>query len=277
MDILRERGIVALYHPSLRFAALEVTEIFPKIRTDLEHTFGWNFNLKPSVLLVKDGETFQRMAESPLTVAFAVPRKNLIVIDHSRVNINPFNLEIILKHELCHLLLHHHVKDVFLPRWLDEGVSQWASDGMADILLSEKHSALNRAVLKGSLIPFKRLAHGFPRDKASLSLAYEESKSLVTFIVGKYGRKGILSVLEYMRKGEIVDTAILKGLSVSFEELEEKWRHSIRQRVTWFTYLAYNIYEILFVLAALITVYAFIRAFIRKRSYMKEDENDLYS
>jgi hypothetical protein len=258
-------------------AALEVTKIFPKIKTDLEHTFGWSFNLKPSVLLIKDGEEFQRMAESPLTVAFAVPGRNLIVIDHSRVNINPFNLEIIMKHELCHLLLHHHVKDILLPRWLDEGVSQWASDGMADIVLSEKRSALNRAILRGSLIPFKALEHGFPRDKESLSLAYEESKSFVTFIVSMFGRKGILSVLEYMRKGEDVDTAILKGLSVSFAELEEKWRHSINQRVTWFTYLAYHIYEILFVLAALITVYAFIRAFIRKRSYMKtEDENDLY-
>ena len=122
------------------------------------------------------------------------------------------------------------------------------------------------------------MEHDFPRDEASLSLAYEESKSFVTYIVGKFGKEGILSVLESMRQGETVDTAMLKGLSIPFEKLEEKWRQSLRQRVTWFTYLTYHIYEILFALGALITVYAFIRAFIRKRSYMKDEvENDPYS
>jgi hypothetical protein len=278
LDILSGNEFKALYHPSLRSVALEVTEVYPKIKTDLEQTFGWDFNLKPSILLIKDREKFQLMAESPLTVAFAVPRRNLIVIDHSRMYTNPFSLEVILKHELCHLLLHHHVRVVALPRWLDEGVSQWASDGIADIILNQKRSILNKATLKRSLIPLSALDHGFPRDAESLSLAYEESKSFVTYIVSKYGKEGVLSVLENMRQGKTVDTAIMNGLAISFEKLEEKWRHSLRQRVTWFTYLSYHIYEILFAFGALITVYAFIKAFIRKRSYMKNEvENELHS
>jgi len=267
-----------LFHPDLRAAAFEMAEVYPYLSANLEHTFGWNFNLKPSILLIKDGEAFRQMAESPLTVAFAVPARNLIVIDHSRMHLNPFTLEVILKHELCHLLLHHHVREVALPRWLDEGVCQWASDGIADIILSQKRSSLNRATLQRSLIPLNALENDFPRDDASLVLAYEQSKSVVTYIVHKFGKEGVLSVLNGMRQGEPLDTAILNELSISLAELEEKWRHTLRQRVTWFTYVIYNIYEILFVLGALITVFAFIKVFIRKKAYMKdESENDPFS
>lgn len=278
LHTLRGEEFRVLFHPDLRAAAFEMAEVYPYLSANLEHTFGWNFNLKPSILLIKDGEAFRQMAESPLTVAFAVPARNLIVIDHSRMHLNPFTLEVILKHELCHLLLHHHVREVALPRWLDEGVCQWASDGIADIILSQKRSSLNRATLQRSLIPLNALENDFPRDDASLVLAYEQSKSVVTYIVHKFGKEGVLSVLNGMRQGEPLDTAILNELSISLAELEEKWRHTLRQRVTWFTYVIYNIYEILFVLGALITVFAFIKVFIRKKAYMKdESENDPFS
>ena len=278
LHTLRGEEFRVLLHPDLRAAAFEMAEVYPYLSANLEHTFGWNFNLKPSILLIKDGEAFRQMAESPLTVAFAVPARNLIVIDHSRMHLNPFTLEVILKHELCHLLLHHHVREVALPRWLDEGVCQWASDGIADIILSQKRSSLNRATLQRSLIPLNALENDFPRDDASLVLAYEQSKSVVTYIVHKFGKEGVLSVLNGMRQGEPLDTAILNELSISLAELEEKWRHTLRQRVTWFTYVIYNIYEILFVLGALITVFAFIKVFIRKKAYMKdESENDPFS
>ena len=278
LHTLRGEEFRVLFHPDLRAAAFEMAEVYPYLSANLEHTFGWNFNLKPSILLIKDGEAFRQMAESPITVAFAVPARNLIVIDHSRMHLNPFTLEVILKHELCHLLLHHHVREVALPRWLDEGVCQWASDGIADIILSQKRSSLNRATLQRSLIPLNALENDFPRDDASLVLAYEQSKSVVTYIVHKFGKEGVLSVLNGMRQGEPLDTAILNELSISLAELEEKWRHTLRQRVTWFTYVIYNIYEILFVLGALITVFAFIKVFIRKKAYMKdESENDPFS
>jgi hypothetical protein len=96
--------------------------MFPHLKANLEREIGWDLNLIPSVLLMKNRKLFQRMAESPLTVAFAVPARNLIVIDYTRMLVRPFSLEITLKHELCHLLLHHHIRGHDFPRWLDEGV-----------------------------------------------------------------------------------------------------------------------------------------------------------
>lgn len=276
LDVLKDKDFAVFYDPPLKYSALKVADIYPGIKADLERIFGWKLNLKPSIILIKDRAKFQRMAESPLTVAFAVPARNLIVIDHSKMRINPSNLGNILKHELCHLLLHHHIRGVALPRWLDEGIAQWASDGISDILMHKKRSLLNKAVFRDRLIPLHTLQKGFPPDKESLSLAYEEGKSFVTYIISKFGKEGILTVLNYMRQGEDVDSAILKALSIPLRELKKKWHHSLRQRVTWFTYLSYHLYEILFSVGALITVYAFIRVIRRKKAYMKEEEDDRF-
>ena len=121
-DVIEGRTVRVAFDPSLESVAQEVADIYPHLKANLEQHMGWDLDLIPSVLLIKDRKLFQRMAESPLTVAFAVPARNLIVIDHSRMLVHPFSLEITLKHELCHLLLHHHIKGHDFPRWLDEGV-----------------------------------------------------------------------------------------------------------------------------------------------------------
>jgi hypothetical protein len=276
MDVLKAKNFTVFYDPPLRFAAQEVVDMYPRIKADLEHIFGWQLNLKPSVVLIRDRRQFQRMAESPLTVAFAVPTRNLIVIDHSRMSTNPFNLGVVLKHELCHLLLHHHIRASTLPRWLDEGIAQWSSDGIADIVMDQKRSRLNRVSFRNGLIRLHTLEKRFPADTPSLSLAYEESKSFVTYMIGKFGKQRVLTVLTYMRQGENVDSAILKALSIPLEELEKKWHRSLRQKITWFTYISYHLYEILFAAGALITIYAFIRLIIRKRAYMKGEEDSRF-
>jgi hypothetical protein len=104
----------------------------------LENTLEWTIDFKPTIVLVNDSEKFQEMTGNSLIVAYAVSQRNLIVIDHSKMNTKPFSLGSIIKHELCHLLLHDKISKVILPRWLDEGVSQWVSDGIAEIIMSRR-------------------------------------------------------------------------------------------------------------------------------------------
>ncbi|MBU1902554.1 MAG: hypothetical protein KJ573_03065 [Proteobacteria bacterium] len=263
-----------LFEPPLEPAAKQLTNIYPGVKAELERIFGWDLNLTPSILLIKESKEFQQMIKNPLTVAFALPEKDLIVIDYSKMNIHPFTLRNIFKHELCHLLLHQHIRSVPLPRWLDEGVAQWVSDGIGDIILDQKRSRLNKVALRGRFISLDSLARGFPRREEDLILAYEESKSFVDYIIGKFGREGVLKVLEGMKQGESVHAAVLRACSVSFEDLEKGWQSSLRRKMTWFTYLSYNLYEILFSLAALITVYGSIRIMLKKRRRMREELED---
>jgi hypothetical protein len=266
---VQSEEVAVLFEGPLGNAAKEVIEVYPAVRSELEGTFRWEVGFRPSVLLMGDSGAFKREAGSDITIALAIPARCLIVIDNSRVHARPFTLKTTLKHELCHLLLHHNIDG--LPRWLDEGVCQWASDGMAELIMSSDEPDLTRASLSGSLLPLREMER-FPADEGSLRLAYAESRSMVEYITGKYGRDGLLSVLENLRGGLTLEEALGKSLSVSMRELEGQWHDYLEGRYTWLTYISNNIYYILLSLAALMTVYGFIRFLMRKRAYRDEDE-----
>jgi len=271
---IKKNGVIVHFEMALRTAAKEVADLYPELKAELEKTIGWRIDFIPTILLIKNRKTFQRVAGSNLIVAYAVPRRNLIVIDYSKMKIHPFTIETTLKHELCHLLLHRYIRSDKLPKWLDEGIAQWVSDGMAEIIMGNRKSVLNKAILSGNQIPIKNLTDRFPDDRNSLLLAYEESKSIVEYIRDKYGDKGVLKVLEHQKNGDRVDEAILKGLSIPFEELERGWLNQLKRRITWFSYLSRNLYDILFFIAALLTILGFIKILMKKRSYKDEEWDD---
>ncbi len=265
-------NVVVLFEKPLRNVADEVIRLYPGIKSEIEEQFRWKLDYKPTVFLVKEREKFQMMAGHSLFVAFADPGRRLIVIDYSRMNVQPFTLATTLKHELCHLLFHHHIRDNNLPRWFDEGVAQWASDGIGEIIIANGKRLLNRASITEKYIPLGRLKHHFPRDDSALKLAYEESKSLVEYITGTYGSDSLLDIMNRLKEGEPIDDAILWSLSVSLEELEDNWHEHLRKQIPWLTYLSMNLYQILFFLGAVITIIAFIRYLIKKRR--QEDWED---
>jgi hypothetical protein len=265
---------LVVFDPPIEAAAEEVARLYPGVVRDLERTVGWTFKLKPSIVLVHRREAFLRMTQNPRIMAFAVPKRALVVVDYSVAGTLPFRLETTLKHELCHLLIYRHIRGVTVPAWLEEGLCQWVSGGIGEIIPEQKRSPLNRATLRGSFIPMDLLTNGFPRDPESFLLAYEQSKSFVAYMAGIAGRKGILEILDLMKNGDETESAIFKVLAVSLETLEEAWHRSLSREMTWFTFLSYHLYEILFALAALITVFGFIKMVLKKRAYMKEETED---
>jgi len=270
-SVIQTDEIVVVFEEPLRFVANEAVNIFTRIKSDLESSLNWTLDFRPTLVLTTNRERFEEMTGSGVVVAYAVPQRKLMVIDYTKMNTAPFSLGTIMKHELCHLLLHNRVKNGRLPRWLDEGISQLASDGIAEIMMSRKGSILDKAVLSNKLLSMKRLSQSFPRDKESLLLAYEESKSFVEFINHEFGRERILDLLGHLQAGSEIDGAVLKSFSIPFDELERRWHNHLRKKITWFTYLANNLYTILFFLAALITIAGFVRMMIKKRRY-GEDE-----
>lgn len=272
-EALQTKEIVIFFEEPLRQIAKEVEEVYPDIKSELMGTLKWEVDFRPEIILVKDKDAFRRMTESNIVIAFAVPDKNLIVLDTSRVYVKPFTLESTLKHELCHILLHRNIENKNLPRWLDEGVCQWASGGIAEIIVDNGERTLAKATVSDSMISIRNLTR-FPNDEKSLILAYEESKSMVEYIVSEYREQGILRVLKYLKQGYLADDSISKGLLVGTSELENKWIAHLKRRHTWFSYVGQHIYTVLFFLAALATVYGFMRLLKRKRAYVDEEEDE---
>jgi hypothetical protein len=263
--------VTVLYQPGLTSAAEHVADLYPLLRRQLEQTFSWRLDFRPTVVLTGDGTAFRRTAGSNLYVAFAVPEKRLVVIDYSRMNRDPFTVEATLKHEMCHLLLHHHLEGADFPKWLDEGVCQWISDGVTELATGTNPSILHQAVLSHTYLTLDELRSSFPADEKSLQLAYEESKGFVEYLNREFGRKSILELLDHLKNGDELEAAVRKTLSISFEELESRWVRRLRERNTWIAFLIGNLYQILFFLAALITVYGFARLLLKKRHY-EDDE-----
>lgn len=272
-DIIETVDVVFFFERTLRHAAEEAIGFYPGLRAQLEKSLGWRIHFRPTVILINNNIAFQKMAGSDIIVAFAVPHKDLIVIDYSKMKTDPFTIDATLKHELCHLLLNKYVRRENMPRWLDEGIAQWVSGGLADIIIRQKRSVLNEAILSGRYIEIKALAERFPKDRKSLILAYEESKSFVEYIIREYDLKGLRTLLGYLKEGERMESAVYKSFALSYGELEVRWYNGLKKRMTWHFFLINNLYEILFFITAIILIYGFIRAWIKKRAYGEYEED----
>jgi hypothetical protein len=273
-EMLQNEEISVVFEKPLMLAAREVVRIYPTAKKELENLFGWRFNIRPQVILVKDNQNFKKMTRNDLFVAFAVADKNLVVIDYSRMNVRPFTLGVTLKHELCHLLLHHQIRNSNLPRWLNEGVCQWVSDGIGEIYPDKSRSALDAAIISGRMLPLQGLTDNFPGNAASLMLAYEQSKSVVAYIERKYGKGTIMDILYHLKNGDSIETACMKSLSVTADQMEKEWLDQLARTPRWMVFFANNLYGILFFLAALLTFFGFIRLIKRKKAYRDWEDDE---
>ena len=272
-SILESQELRVVYDRGLEQGARYAQQMYADSKQQLQSLFQWPVSFHPTLVLINDEHQFQQMAGHPLVVAYALPSKNAMVINHTRMTTKPFNLQTTIKHELCHLMLHHHITGERLPRWLDEGVCQWASDGLADIILDTRRELLPAAILSGRYIELSNLKHRFPRDKNGLILAYEQSKSIVEYMSRTYGQQGVLDLLELLRQGNELERAVEKRFAISFDQLEVRWREHLKKNINWFTYLSIHLYEILFVSASLLTILAYIRRILRKKAYADQAEN----
>jgi hypothetical protein len=271
---LDTQELVVVYDAGLNRTARQALAEYPIIKQELETSFQWPLDLRPTLVLLNDKKRFQQLAGHELVVAYALPKKNVVVIDHSKMNTSPFTLQTTFKHELCHLLLHHYIRDDNLPRWLDEGICQWASDGLADIIMDTKRDLLPAAILSDAYFDLEKLQHQFPRDKNALILAYEQSKSVVEYLNREFGSQAILDFLRLLQQGYDLKSAFELRFAISLGEFENQWRDHLRENINWFTYLSIHLYEILFVSAALLTILGFIRKVVRRRAYSAHEDDD---
>ena len=272
-DTLEQADVTVRFEKPLRAAANELTAEFPRIKAGLEAHFGWRIYNRPTILLIQNRETFGNLAGHPLITAFAVPLDNLIVIDCGRLNRGYPRLKSLLKHELVHLLLHMHISGNRLPRWFEEGVAQWASDGVADLLEEPRSAVLTEAILTENLLPFAALVNHFPDDNRALILAYAQSRSMVSFMADQYGTDNLLKILDLLKNGSGFKESIRRVFSVSLPELEQQWVNSQKRPTAILAMLAGYLYEFLFVAAAFMTVVGFVRFRIRKQRYRDEDDD----
>lgn len=267
-----ETDLTAIHFPAqLRNAAQQIGRMYPGIKSELERTLQLPVDFKPNILLMNDRRRFREATGSDMVVAVALPQRNLMVIDYTRMADSPFMLRTTLMHELSHLLLHRHIGSEFLPRWLDEGVSQWVTGGVSELITDPGWSVLENAVMRDNLFRFDELA-SFPSGRSETMLAYQQSKSFVEYIVEVYGENALLGILREMSMNASVDRAFASVLPHTLREVEHNWSNTLQARVSWITYISRNMFQLLFLFAALLVIIAFLKKFVERRRQHDDDE-----
>jgi hypothetical protein len=161
-----------------------------------------------------------------------------------------------------------------LPRWLDEGIAQQVSDGLSEYLPGRSQMVLGEALATDRVFPLAALAGTFPTDAFDLQLAYEQSRSIVGYMVQRYGDLFLKALISHAAAGLPVEQAFQTASGISLAEFEADWRRRQGTPLSWLGRIAGHAYGLLFFAAALATLVGYGRYRRRRRAYDAEEEEE---
>jgi tetratricopeptide (TPR) repeat protein len=139
-------------------------------------------------------------------------------------------LRSVLFHEYTHVVVRE-LTHGNCPTWLNEGLAEVQGRREFNMPLQE----LPKALKGGNILPFASLEGAFTSlGGAQARLAYEESYSIVNFMLSTYGWFNVREILVNLGKGMTVASAVAGGLAdfgVDYTRLELEWREYLRREV----------------------------------------------
>jgi len=132
-------------------------------------------------------------------------------------------LRAILFHEYAHVVIHELTRGN-VPTWLNEGLAEYEgrrelNPPMAELGKAAKHRGyLTFPALEGSFGAF---------NNRQAALAYQQSYSMVNYMIGAYGWYNVREILVNLGKGMPVDAAIkkaLNGFSLDYPGVVVEWQ-----------------------------------------------------
>ncbi len=226
---LTGEGVTIYYDAGLQSTARSVKGAYPELKADVEKKIGWKMKSKPAIYLIDRQGSFEEMGGDESTAAFTLMPKARIVVDMASFN-GFLLLNQTLRHELCHVLLHDHIRGD-LPDWLEEGICEWVG-GTPVKPASQVRRVMDAYGLYRSGVPLSRL-HDFSKSRTGMGMAYGQSEAFIEYVVSRYGAEGISRVLDRLRQGDSVRKAFMNGLSQPPETLEGEWREDLARRAKW--------------------------------------------
>lgn len=232
----------------------------PAMLARIESRLGVKANGPIAVLWVRGGDAFRRaLAEhrsdasgrgfEPWVAGVALHPEGQIILRASSIRLGEYNaVDDLLGHELAHVVLGQirHPDSTSQPVWLHEGLAQWS----AESLVFESPYQLGLAKRTGALHSFAALESSFPADAGGAAIAYQQSESMVRFLVDRFGLDTLHDLLLAMSRGENFYVAFYRLTGVGFYDLEDEWIAYIG-RLDLLPWLSRNFGSILFGLALL--------------------------
>lgn len=131
----------------------------------------------------------------------------------------------VIPHELTHLVIDTAAGNPyhFLPRWLNEGIAVYESQGYG----TSDRGLVADAVSAGTLIPLDGLVGQFPTSADGFYLAYAESVSAVDFLFRTYHQDALVKLVKSYKSGRTDDEAFRQGLGIDASAFGAAWLASL--------------------------------------------------
>jgi len=268
---LYSEAAMVTHSDGLEPASRQVISLYPKLLEDTEDSLGIKMPPGKTHITVLNDSQFNAVSGNSFVMALAIPSNRTIVLNYDALNADPQVLRATLKHEISHLLIHS-AAGGSIPRWLDEGISQWASGGHSEIRQTGRSWPLSRAALTGRLMPLGSLAGSFPGDEQGIVLAYQQSLSAVDLMVSEYGPDIIRNILTDTAKGSLIQDSFYRRSGLSLDDFAKYWEDSLRKNSSIISFFKAHFYEVLFLLASIALTLGFIMAYWRIRTYRDPEE-----
>lgn len=130
-------------------------------------------------------------------------------------------IDVVIPHELAHLVFNTAVENIyhFPPRWLNEGVAVYVSEGNNAFY----RDLVTRTAGRGEIIPLDGLAGQFPTSQERFLLAYAESVSAVDFFIRTYGQDVLVELIRSYREGVTDDDAFRAATGDDVATFDRAW------------------------------------------------------
>jgi hypothetical protein len=131
----------------------------------------------------------------------------------------------VVPHELTHLVFNTAVKNPYHepPRWLNEGLAVYLSEGYTD----SWRGTVSSAVSSGGIIPLDGLTGQFPTTQDQFFLAYGESVSAVDYLVRTFGKDALVRLIRSYADGVTDDEAFRAGVGKDVAAFQAAWLGSL--------------------------------------------------
>jgi hypothetical protein len=183
----------------------------------------WLWERRCRIYLHADRDAYLRATGAPPWSGGMVNYRQRVV--HSFLGASAF-LDKTLPHELAHIVFREFVgfDNPKVPRWLDEGVAQYAEHGRRE----ESLDLMHQAVSQGVYLSLPQL-HQLPLSHTSGGVArlfYAQAVTLVHFFLEQYGNRRFIEFCANLRDGKSLEQALgfaTSGNLRSLADLEAAW------------------------------------------------------
>jgi tetratricopeptide (TPR) repeat protein len=138
-----------------------------------------------------------------------------------------------LAHEYTHLIVSRLSADT-VPVWLQEGLARFEQTrwrAAPEVKLSAtEHALLAAGLKKGRLISFDEMHPSMAKlpSQEAAALAYAEVYTLVGWLHGKVGYKGIRDAITAQRDGKSARRAVAETMNMTWVAVEKAWHQHLK-------------------------------------------------